>query len=166
MLSLTSFKMWGHPLALCQTHAHGDKLYSHLQWLISSPYLISYTLMVENFQVLPHQHDLLQDELYLYLVRVQLYFHLEVEQLLHHLDNNMFFLKCEILIQLIPTVLNILKKFSIICFYVFSGGTIKPKASYLLEYPTNKQLTLLESSFFSYGIYSRASIGQPKHADA
>jgi len=59
--------------------------------------------MIENFRVLPHQQDLLQDELYLYLIRVQLYFHSEVEQLLHHLNscrgyNNMFFLKCEILI--------------------------------------------------------------------
>jgi len=33
---------------------------------------------------------------------------------------------------------------------------------YLSEYPANKQLTVLESSFFSYGIYGRASVGQPQ----
>ena len=36
----------------------------------------------ENFQVLPHQRNLLQDELYMYLVRVQLFFHAKVKQLL------------------------------------------------------------------------------------
>ena len=60
-------RMWGHPLTLCQTRALGDKLHSHLQWLISSPQLISLALVVEDFQVLPYQHDLLQDELYMYL---------------------------------------------------------------------------------------------------
>ena len=54
------------------------------------------------------------------------------------------------------------KKNLAIRLYVLSGGTIKLKAFIPLRIPTNKQLTVLESNFFSYGIYGRTSAGQPQ----
>jgi len=39
-----------------------------------------------------------------------------------------------------------------------SGGIIKPKVFKPLRIPNVEKLTVLESSFFSYGLYGRASV--------